>query len=271
MTIVHSCTIEKRHYRNGFYVNWAQTNTRTDSSLTNSKAPDKAGNNQPKKTIITPESEIVPDVAIADSVNNRSVNGRKFILPAHEVIPGEKRAVSNAPPPDETPPPTKDRPNRKIVLLLAIAFFLVACIVITQLAFTPQWLIVTLFFFPLAGVMMYLIAMRYRRKLVAQQVSQRGSPSHTLSAHYHRFKVFLLLFFASALLGWFGYALVYSTAWGVAPIFGLLGVFMFGAGVGFTLILAVVLLVMLIAYLAIWRKDPTGVAKKRDPRPIKGQ
>lgn len=206
-----------------------------------------------------------------DSVYDLPVESGTLIPTGGEKVIETAKTDVTVLPPDETPPPTKDQPNRTIVILMAIGFFLVACVLLALFPLAPSWLLVTLFFFPPLGVLLYLIAVRYRRKLVTLQMAGALGGKHKLSAHYHRFKIFLMLFFSSALLGWLGYALIYSTAWGAAPILGLFGVFMFGAGTGFTIVLAGVLMVMFIAYLIKWKDDPTGVAKKREPRPVKGQ
>lgn len=266
---LNSCTIEKRHYRSGFYLDFAKSSAiigeqhRCDS-VNKASSVNDPGDSIRTSFRETAENVLFHDTAIAregtlDDVQTNAITRKEMI-----------NRMQYAYLPDE-PPPTKDQPNKLIVTLLAVAFFLVACFVFVNIAFLPFWLVVILFISPFVGVLLYALATYYRRKLMQFKAAGATGEKYRVSAHYHRFKIFLLMFFASVLLGLVGFLLVYSTGFGLSGVFGVIGIFMTIAGIGFTELLAIILLVMFLIYWFRWRKDPTGVAKRRNPHPPKGE
>jgi len=276
--LFHSCTIEKRHYRSGFYVAGPhESQRRTEKNhdpfagATKNEADSVPGCKE-SELIQSPckqdnaTTPLVPDsvAAHAHDTSQHVLNSEKI----ESVDPVDDRAPSPAAP-DEPGSDRKDRPNRTVLILIALAFFFVACIVFIFAGPLPFALAVIIVCCPLIGVLLYTAAMIYRQKLL--QAIARGMTGEKLrvSAYYNRFKILFYLFFSAVLLGLLGLVFAYSTGFGFNSILGVFGVLMFGAGIGLLQVLSVFLLIFFLFYLFKWRKDPTGNSAKRPNRPPK--
>ena len=271
--LFHSCAIEKRHYRNGFYVAGPH-----ESQRRNGKNPDLFA--RTSKTVAdsvsgSTESDLIQSSSkqnnasappVPDSVATRDTS-------QHALNPGKIESVApvddRAPSPREEPgPDTKDRLNRTELILIALAFFFVACIVFF-FAGLPFPFTVIVLCCPLIGVMFFAAAMIYRQKLLEAIARGMTGEKFRVSAYYSRFKTLFYLFFSAVLLGLLGLVLVYSTGFGMNSLLGVFGILLFGAGIGLTQVLVTLLLVFFLVYLFKWRKDPTGNSAKRPTRPPK--
>lgn len=262
--LLHSCTIEKRQYRNGFYIDWNHTYTHTqDQGNTDEDTAEQHPLLKSEDPIV--HVNVVSIITQQDSVHENTRPGAE----EQKANPEEKVATLSTVPAeriDEPQPPGNDRVNPKITglviagmvfsLLFALNYF------VPLVGSAPYFFILA----PLLGVVLFAAAMYLRQKYALRAAAGEKNEALRLSAHFHRFRVMLYLFFIASLAMGIGYLFAFSVS-GIAS--GVLGIVLGGGGMVLVQGVGIVLLILGLIYLFRWRKDPTGYKPPRIKRPPK--
>jgi hypothetical protein len=250
--------LEKRHYRNGFYFDW---NNSTDRSW-NEKHSESNVESEP----ISPSDSLAaviqveepapepnnPDLEVAEQVKSSGSEKREDVL----VLP--PTGVEKT---DEPQPESHDRIN-PLILALTLCAILLPLTAIFGL-YLASWFFASLF--SLAGLILFVTALLMRKQIQSDIAAGEKKKFLRLSAHYHRIKIILFLFFGGTAL----FTLGALSLW-ILGGSGIIGLLMLQSGVVITLAVALILFVLSLIYLIVWRKDPTG-SKSRPPKhPPKG-
>lgn len=214
-----------------------------------------------KKTETEPESFAVADslAAPAELIENPEKE-----IPEPVIVSQEAFAT---PSPAEEKPPGNDRPNKTVTLLTVLGILLVGCVALLLIPGLSAGVMLLFYLCPFVAVGLYFLAKRIRQKTAHAIAS--GAKDVTVSAHHHRFRLMLDLFFLFALIGGVFLFLGNYTNVIASGIIGAFGSVLTGASILLTCSIAVILLVLLMFYLFRWRKDPTGYAPKRERHPRK--
>lgn len=207
-------------------------------------------------------SSVIDSIAEAEIADCEVNQEEEFRIP--KVLAPE---VDTALPPPEEKPPGNDKPNRKITLLTVLGILLVGCVALLLISGLPAGVMLLFYLCPFLGVGLYFLAKRIRQK-TAHAIAN-GAKDVTVSAHHHRFRLMLDLFFLFALIGGFFLILGNYTNVIASGIIGAFGSVLTSASILLTCSIAAILLVLLLFYLFRWRRDPTGYAPKRERHPRK--
>lgn len=255
-----ACTLEKRHYRNGFYVEWNQAlfphqkilprDTTDEHRVVAEQNVPAYNREEPALAVEFPQPEKRADIILTEHHSTVSVPESTH-----------RRDIPAADP----QPEAHDKINPVVSgligtgMVFSMAWYVLLHSMIIAGGAVPFFIIL-----PFIGVLLFVVAMFLRERYALRKAQGEAVQ---LSAHYHRFRLLLFLFFGSALMlsvGW-AFALGGSTVYGL----GLLGVILGGGGMMLLQGLTLVLLALFLFYLFVWRKDPTGVKKRRDRHPAK--
>jgi hypothetical protein len=254
-----SCVIEKRHYRNGFYVNWNNPDNSGSTSDTGEQNPPSLV----AESSVTDEEIVVVPVQAAEQ-NTESV----YTIPTSDHA-GKVRDESPDRPVEQNEDPKPeghDKINPVISPMVGVAFAMPFSLLVLELlgAFgsNPYVLLIGI---PLIAALLFALAMNLRKKYVTLISLGDVRERLRLSAHFHRFQILLYIFFTAALMISFGFALTLSTS----SILGWIGIILSGGGIVVGIGVGAVLLTLFAFYLIRWRKDPTGYKPPRNPHPPK--
>lgn len=252
--VLTSCSLQKRHYRHGFYFDFYSRNqssfqgTREDSV--------EVTIHESNLTVDTTSSE---EISADSSVTDLSHSDEHFgSTPVERVHRNHSEEVLSGPlsvPRDEVPP-DQDRPNKKIFWMMLISVLLAASTV--GILFPP--VSVLFFILPVLGLALFIIALYYRRRVLRLLIAGGKGETVQLSKFYPNFALALYLFFGAIAAAFIGLAFIGS----IVPI---IGIVLFEGGMivgGASLILLVVLSVF---WICKWRKQGEGRKKPWEPRP----
>jgi hypothetical protein len=251
-----SCVLEKRHYRNGFYVNWNKNSVHEQVSDTLVlESPVHIDNEHNSVDLVTDENVIVEE----ENIDVVPTNGEsKETRPESTDHSGELN--------DDPKPEGHDKINPIISPMVGFAFAIPLSLVVLELignfGSNPYVLLIGI---PLIAALLFALAMNLRRKYVMLNALGDKRTVIRLSAHFHRFQILLYIYFAAALMLSLGFALGLSTS----GILGWIGIILSGGGIVVGLGVAAILLALFAFYLIRWRKDPTGYKPPRNPHPPK--
>lgn len=216
------------------------------------------------------EKEIAAEAAvIIDSSGEKRKEFHTHIFPDTNItVESENIPEPAASRGDEPKPESHDRLNPKIAammiggVVLSLLFLLIDVFAIAGSA--PFFFVIA----PLIGVLLFAGALLLRKRYVARTASGEKSEGLRLSAHFHRFRIVLLLFFAGVLAMAIGWTFAMSGGFSLSAA-GMIGVLLAGSGMVIVQGIAIVLLILALLYLFRWRKDPTGYKPPRNPHPPK--
>lgn len=266
VALISSCTIQKRHYRNGFYCDRKRSEQQS-SLIERHDTLTESGNTV---EVQSEESKVGAEAPVRfDSSGERRKEFHTPVFPdsgatmENESVPGPDAARA-----DEPKPESHDRINPKMAammisgVVLSLLFLLIDVFAIAGSA--PFFFIIA----PLIGVLLFAGALLLRNRYVARTASGEKSEGLRLSAHFHRFRIMLFLFFAGALAMAIGWAFAVGGGFSLAAA-GIIAVLLGGSGMIIVQGVAVILLILALLYLFRWRKDPTGYKPPRNPHPRK--
>lgn len=191
-----------------------------------------------------------------------NVNGFHESFQRSAVAPALKK-------PQDDLPPGKDKPNTTIALLMLLGFLFAGLLLFAQLSVLPGWAVVLFILAPIVGVGLFVWALHRRRNVMRAVANGSTGNAFRLSAHYHRFRLLMQMYFLFALVA--SVFLLLAEYTGIAAG-GIAGAFASVLISGSTLLmasLALILFVLATIYLCYWRKDPTGYAPPRERHPRK--
>ena len=256
--LLHSCTIEKRHYRNGFYIDWNRE--ATEGVSVNSKDTITEKSVLPVSDQVAPTANETPALAI-ETLAPQEIAGVQ-ISTALESADVPESPRSKAEKNDDPQPETHDKLNPLISWITLFGILApIAGFVGYYLLTSPNFLA----FLPLIGVLGFIYAMWLRKRYQQQIAAGSTDAKYRLSGSFHRAKIILFIFFGGELL--------FGLGWIIAELggpLGFVGAMMFTSGMVIMYALAAVLLVLLLLYLFVWRKDPTGTKGRPPKHPPKG-
>lgn len=169
---------------------------------------------------------------------------------------------------DEPKPEGHDRMNPTVAsltiggMVFSLIFLLIDVFAIAGSA--PFFMVIA----PWIGVAMFALALYLRHRYQLRIAGGEKSEALRMSAHYHRFRVLLYLFFAASLMMSIGWAFALGSGFLTSGL-GIVGVILGGGGMVLVQGVGAVLLILGVLYLILWRKDPTGFKPPRDPHPPK--
>lgn len=248
-----SCSIEKRQYRNGFYVDFHRTKNAHfvpgKNEIITAVAPQVENENA--CGAITPA---VADTLIAVEFTNTSPENKIECNQDSAIAEGQSESLQQIPR-DEVPP-DQDRPNKKLFWMMLTAVVLAACA--AGVLFPPVSIV--FFILPVIGLLLFIAALYYRRRVLRMLIAGGTGEEVQLSKFYPNFALALYLFFGAVAATFIGIALVGS-------VVGIIGVILFEGGmiVGGAALLLLVLLSII--WLCKWRKQGEGRKKPWEPRP----
>jgi|GEM_PF-3030769 hypothetical protein len=254
-----SCTIEKRHYRNGFYINWNNDHPHSASIVERDSVPVIS---HLAVTVETDSTQSENSEVISETFNvEPTERSNTHCATDHENLKDPESSSAEVGKNDEPQPETHDKLNPLVSPLVALGVLLgIAGVLCMYLVSNPALLILV----PIVGLLCltaaYLLRKRFTLKIAAGDRNKR----YRISAHFHRAKIVLFIFFAAEAL--------FSLGWFLGVVgssIGFIGFLMLTSGIVIMTAVSVVLLALLLIYLFQWRKDPTGYRKPRDRHPPK--
>lgn len=257
-----SCSIERRHYRDGFYVDRHHRNAtieqNTHTFTAEKQEPSDVVEQERAEELATPYSQ-VDSVVVANCPEVRKENASNDPAMDSGVADAKENVVA---PPDE-PKPEKDAPNRTILILILAGILLVFAPILAILPISV-FLFVLVLCMPAVAVLLYLLALMHRKKVLVGFMRGEKGKQWQLSNYYHRFSLALHLFFGSVLVGQVGVAVLYLTNF-LGLAIGITFCAMILAGIMF-----IFLLIMALLYLFKWRKLGDRRPKSWEKRPKDG-
>lgn len=257
--LFNSCVIEKRHYRNGFYVNW--NNSDVEENVRDTSALEFPLQREVSNTTI----ERI-EVVVTDDVTRSRESVQE--TPSNGDISKTRNESADSPVEqnDDPKPEGHDKMNPLISPMVGAAFVMPLSLIVLELigglGRNPYvWLIAI----PLLAALLFALAMNLRKKYVTLISLGDVREKLRLSAHFHRLQILLYIYFAAAVMLSLGFALRLSAS----AILGWIGIIFTGGGIVVGLGVGVVLLALFAIYLLLWRKDPTGYKPPRNPHPPK--
>jgi hypothetical protein len=266
LVVAQSCTIQKRHYRKGFYTGWNASHAQPVQSAS------------PHDTISAGHSMVPATDTSAAALPQITIN--EAATPSHErqnrVIPTDEDAGEYTPQPegrapqraDDLQPEGKDRINVNVSALVGAAIVCSLAFLILKVSSIPGSAVFFFFVLPLLAITLFALAMWLRRKFGLRAAAGGKSDAVRLSAHFHRFRVVLYLFFIGSAIMALGWALFLSTGLSISAL-GSVGAVLAGGGMALVQGVAIVLAVLFLIWLFHWRNDPTGYKKPREKHPRK--
>lgn len=266
--LISSCTIEKRHYRSGFYWDWnraeAKEGNSTPESVDENKAVVSVAPVQGDSQVFS-GSQTAISHKITHREQRRAVLRTSDFQDSSRVLPSPVSGLPTAAPADDPKPEEKDKINPLLSWLVGAGLVFELSFLLMFLAGTVSWMGIGVLTAVFLGVLFFALAMWLRKSYAQRIAAGEKNEKLRLSAHFHRFKTLLHIYFAAAAMGILGWILLESA---IGPL-GFVGTILASSGMVLVLGVALVLLVLFVLYLIRWRKDPTGYKPKRDPHPPK--
>jgi membrane protein implicated in regulation of membrane protease activity len=249
-----SCTMQKRHYRAGFYI------SRHGDRMREQQTRNTKDTIEPALRAVTNQQEDAQAIAQkSDTIATPHCGEPREVLTKEKqsTIPSAALEEQKDPPAERTEQPgaEKDKPNRTILLMMIGAMLLVALIFFFAVPFLGWWVYVVAALGPVAGLLVYLAALMVRKKFVRKNMAGSTDKKYRLSKWYHKFALPLHLLFGSVLLAGLGFVMSYALGFALDGFLSVLGILIMGAGMTSVSILSIVLLVITLLYFFKWRKS----------------
>lgn len=253
LAFISSCSIQKRHYRDGFYISFHGTRVGEERahSMTDTMEPTLRGRTGQEEVALTiaQQSDTVSTPFCSES---RDVVKSKQKTVLHDALEKQKDPPAER---TEQPGAEKDKPNRTVLLMILGALLLVALLLFVTVPVLGWWVYLIAIIGPAAGVLLYIAALLVRKRIVLKNMAGATEEKYRLSKWYPQFKLPLHLFFGSVVAGGIGLLMSYTLGFALNGFLSVLGMLIAGAAATSLAILAVVLLILVMLYLFKWRKS----------------
>lgn len=243
--------MEKRHYRNGFYVQFRhEVNPLIAETLTRSHVENDQNATSPASV---KSNAALLESPCADSTEER----HKPIKPAVSKVDKKPvhptlEKVDDVRKPKDEQPADIDHPNKTLLIVILIAVIIALCGLLIFVPGMSAFLVALFRFFPAIALILFIAALMKRHKILRAAVAGANGDEYRLSKMWDRFALPLYLFFGAAAAVNIGWLLLILFGAGPLVFFG--GI-LIESGIILGLTMTIFLVALCIMYLIRWRKQ----------------